>query len=219
MNKYKIERKPLDEARKKYIEKIVERLKKQYFEPSIVNLMQSFVYLILNKDFHREILKIRNKLDINEDEFSKRDGYKSWKNNERLKSLYNKVEMLVDKHKLCYQKHRLLIIELIKNYVLLKTDSLVSLNEDSWEFNKFVGGFDVPDPKCGKYNTKNFDKIWWELYIQPKNNIVQFKRALEHYFYWMMKFHFKEFYKSDLFRHYNKDILKQQIYELRNQPS
>lgn len=198
--KYKIQRKPLDKARKNYIEKIIKILGENKLDSYMENLLQSFVYLILNDDFHSEILRIRKELKVSEDDTE----YEKWKSKEKLEVLYEKSQNLINEHRLSYERHNPLIVEFIKNYILLKIISINSLKTKSWSYNGFVGGFDAPDPKIGKENSKYFDKIQWEVYLQPTDNITQFKRSLEKHFVWMMNFHFKEYYKSELFEVSNK---------------
>lgn len=198
--KYKIQRKPLDEARKNYIEKIIKILGENKLDSYIENLLQSFVYLILNDDFHSEISKIRKDLKVPENDTE----YAGWKSKEKLEALYKKSQDLIDEYQLSYERHKPLVVEFIKNYILLKIMPVNSLKEKSGNYNKFVGGFDVPDPKLGKENSKNFDKIQWEVYFQPTDNATQFKKSLEKYFVWMMNFHFKEYYKSEIFKVTNR---------------
>lgn len=207
--KYKIQRKPLDEARKNYIEKIIKILGENKLDSYIENLLQSFVYLILNDDFHSEILRIRKELKVSEDDTE----YEKWKSKEKLEILYKKSQDLINKHQLSYERHNPLIVEFIKNYILLKIMPVNSLKKKSGNYNEFVGGFDVPDPKLGKKSSKNFDKIQWEFYFQPTDNVTQFKKSLKKYFVWMMNFHFKEYYKSELFEVSNrKNLRKYNVY-------
>lgn len=202
--KYKIQRKPLDEARKNYIEKIIKILGENKLDSYMENLLQSFVYLILNDDFHNEILRIRRELKISENSAE----YEKWKSKEKLEVLYEKSQDLINEHRLSYERHKPLIVEFIKNYILLKIISINSLKTKSWSYSGFVGGFDAPDPKIGKENSKDFDKIKWEVYFQPTDNVTQFKRSLEHYFVWMMDYHFKEYRQSELFNVSNKKNLR-----------
>lgn len=201
---YKNPRKPLDDARKNYIGKIIKIIDENKIDSYVKNILQSFVYLILNDNFHREILKIRKELKMPE----KYEEYENWKSKKKLESLYEKTKNLINEHQLSYEQHEPLVVEFIKNYILLKIISANSLKVKSWSYNKFVGGFDVPDPKIGKENSEDFDKIKWEVYLKPTDNVTQFGRSLEKYFVWMMNFHFKEYFKSELFNVSNKRNLR-----------
>jgi len=182
--KYKVQRIPLDKDREEYVKKIIEILDKSKPNSYIKNLLQSFVYLILNDDFNNEILKIREVLEKD--------------------SLDEQAKKFVTGNNLSYERYEPFIVELIKNYIILKDIPMETLNDKSLIYNRFVGGFDFPEPKIGKENSKDFDRIQWEVYFQPTDNLTQFKRSLERYFVWMMDFHFKEYYKSELFKISNR---------------
>jgi hypothetical protein len=211
MKKYNIQRKPLDEARKGYIERIVKNLEANKFTPDIVNLMQSFVYLILSDDFNDEIIEIRLDIGIPKNGFIKKEDYNEWKTEERLKELYQESKKLIDAKKLCYERQRPIITEIIKSYILLDDflpQKRASLMSRRFSHHRLVGGWDVPDPVLGKENTKDFDKVFWEVYLHPSDNLTEFKRALQHYYVWMMNFHFKEDFNQRLFEIKNRNVIK-----------
>jgi hypothetical protein len=190
MKKYKIKRKSIDEVRRRYIEAIIKNLEENKFTSDIDNLMQSFVYLILNDKFHRNIRKIRKSNLIALNGFIENKKYENWKNKERLNKLYSEVANFITKNNLSYVRYKPLIAELIKDYVLGKEfapQAHISLVNNHFNYHNFVGGFDVPDPKIGRDS-----KIHWEVYLQPTDNLTQFKRSLKTYFVWFMNDNFND---------------------------
>ena len=211
MKKYNIKRIPLDKSRKEYIEGAIRNIRENKPISGFKNLMQSFVYLILNDDFNRAVLSVRYKLNIPKSGFASKRDFNAWKNKENFNKLYEKSGKIIEKFQLCFEKHKPIITELIKCYLLLdefNPKSYMSLTNKKFNYDEFIGGFDVPDPEIGKENTKNFDKISWEICIQPTDNITEAKRSLKKYFVWMMKYHFNNYFKSPLFKIANKDVLK-----------
>lgn len=211
MKKYKIFRRPLDETRKQYIRKIVENLEKHKFAPDIVNLMQSFTYLILNDDFHKNVRNIRKSLKIPIDGFPDDTQYKKWKTNTKLRRLENKIKQFVIKNNLSYKQHEPLVIKAIWHYVLIKDfepQNMIALTDKRFSYHGFIGGWDVPDPVFGKNNTSEFDKVFWEVDIYPTDNLTQSRNALRHYYAWMTYYHFKDGFDRRLFDLKNRDVIK-----------
>lgn len=214
MKKYRIERKPLNEVRKKYIWKIVENLENQKFGADIKNLMQSFVYLILNDKFQKHILELRDSLLIPENGCLKNEWYKQWNTNENRKEVEQEAKKFILKHKLCYKQHEPLVIDIISRYILLKDfepqdeAELTGKKLGYVSYHSFVGGWDVPDPFLGKENTKDFDKVLWEIYVHPTDNLTRVRNSLRHYFAWMMPYHFKNGFDQQWFERKNRDVIK-----------
>ncbi|MFW5871718.1 MAG: hypothetical protein ACOCUT_01290 [bacterium] len=211
MRKYNIVRKPLDNNRRKYIERIIENLESYTFTPDIVNLMHSFVYLILNDDFNQEIIKIRLNIGIPSNGFISKEEYNNWKTKEKLKELSRRTKEFINNRNLCYERQESIIIEMIKSYILLDDflpQKQVSLMIKEFSYHRFVGGWDVPDPVLGEQNTKDFGNVFWEVYLYPSDNLTDFKKALQHYYAWMMDFHFRGYLGEGLFEVANKDFIE-----------
>ncbi|MFZ2193166.1 MAG: hypothetical protein WAV31_02895 [Candidatus Moraniibacteriota bacterium] len=195
MKKYKIKRESLDIARKIYIEKIIKNLEENKFTSDIDNLMQSFVYLILNDKFHRNIKRLRKSQNIAPSGFLSDEKYQKWKSKNKLDALYLATTDFIEKNNLSYKRLRPIVTEMIKDYILGKDfipQTHYSLINKRFSYHSFIGGFDVPDPKIIKDDAKNFYKIFWEVYIQPTDNLSQFKKSLKKYFVWFMDFNFKD---------------------------
>lgn len=235
--KYAVIRKPIDEHRKGHIEMLIDYLRQEKSSAGVKNLIQSFIFLILNDDFHAEILKIRKKYGIPLFGFDSQNQFDVWNTKkDKTSALYEEVGAFLAKHKLTYKKFVPLISNIIIQYICLikldyadkkiKSAHIAKLKayftNASNNYGKIVGGFDAPDPKFGKNNTDDFDKIWWEFYFYPSDNMVQFKQNLEKYFVWMMGFHcndchnqrFFEISNADVIEKYNPRIKKQIIIEI-----
>jgi hypothetical protein len=221
MEKYKIIRKPLDETRVKQIEMFLRYLEKYKPTPDIKNLIQSLIYLTLNDDFQQAIVRVRRKLKIPDDGFESIEAYEKWRNRERAKQLNREASDFVRENKLTYDRLEPLLIEIIHQYIrLVKIDYPDNKYEDEHlqmidrfckratsSYGRIVSGFDVPDPVLGKQNTDDFDKVWWEVYVQPSDNLTRFRKILQSYFGRMMRYHFKDYLDSGLFRIANKKVI------------
>lgn len=237
--KYKVIREPVDEYRKGHIDMFLEYLRKEKPKPGTKNLVQSLVYLMLNDKFHSEIIKIRKKFGIPFLGFDSQNQFDDWSTKDKISKLYEDIGIFLKKHELTYEKFIPLVSKIFVQYVCLikldyadkkiKSAHVAKLKayfaNISNDYGKVVGGFDVPDPKFGKNNTNDFDKVWWEFYLYPSDNMVKFRQNLKKYFVWMMGFHYKdhvneiteEFFKfsnRQVIENYSPRIKKQIIIEV-----
>lgn len=201
--KYPVLRKPLDKSRRDYIETLLDSLESVKVTPAVVAFTQSLVYLILNDKFHNDITKLRKKSKIQD------TGLVSGRPTKYTK-LSDYVHSYVTSLAYCSEVFRPFVTKIFIDYSLLVTpDSiwLKGVEESHSRYLSIVGGFDVPDPIFGKDNTKNYDALFWQIYVYPKDNLMQARKSLSHYFVWMMSYFVKESFDKEAFEFRNRSAI------------
>lgn len=201
--KYPVSRKPLDKSRRDYIETLLDSLDSVKITPAVVAFTQSLVYLILNDKFHNDITKLRKKSNIQD------TGLVSGRPTNYTK-LSDYVHSYVTSSTYCSEVLSPFVTKIFVDYSLLLTpDSLwlKGVEESHSSYLSIVGGFDVPDPIFGKANTKYFDALYWQIYVYPKDNMMQVRRSLSHYFVWMMAYFVKEDFDKESFEQQNRNVI------------
>lgn len=201
--KYPVSRKPLDKSRRDYVETLLDFLESVKITPAVTAFTQSLVYLILNDKFHNDITELRKKSKI-------QDTGLVVKRPVTYSRLYDNAQSFVESSTYCSKPLRPFVTKIFVDYSLLVTpDSLwlKGVEESHNRYLSIVGGFDVPDPIFGKDNTKNFDALFWQIYVYPKDNLMQVRKSLSHYFVWMMSYFVKEGFDKETFELQNRKVI------------